>query len=99
MRLNNFLGVVAEREWDAIQAQKTLKVQWTDWKGLPAEGNLYSYILGTPSTDRVNASVGNVQAALGSAAHVLTARYSTPIQTHGTLGPSCAVADVKDGSR
>ena len=98
MRLKNFLGVVAEREWDAIQAQKTLKVQWSDWEGLPAQGNLYSYILGTPSTDRVNASVGNVQAALGSAAHVLTARYSTPIQTHGTLGPSCAVADVKDGS-
>jgi CO/xanthine dehydrogenase Mo-binding subunit len=98
VRLNNFLGVVAEREWDAIQAQKTLKVRWSDWEGLPAEGNLYSYILGTRSTDRVISSVGNAQAALGSAEHVLTARYSTPIQTHGTLGPSCAVADVKDGS-
>jgi CO/xanthine dehydrogenase Mo-binding subunit len=99
VRLKNFLGVVAEREWDAIQAARELKVRWSDWAGLPAMDKLYSYILDTPSLqDTVVASTGDAIKAIDTAARPLAATYTTPIQEHGSIGPSCAVADVKDGS-
>jgi nicotinate dehydrogenase subunit B len=49
VRRQNFLGVVAEREWDAIQAARDLDVTWSDWAGLPELDELYSYIRSTPS--------------------------------------------------
>jgi len=99
VRLNNFLGVVAEREWDAIQAARDLDVKWSNWAGLPTMDKLYSYIRDTPSLeDAVVSSTGDAGKALANAAHSVNATYTTPIQTHGSIGPSCAVADVKDGS-
>ena len=35
--------------------------------------------------------------ALASAPRVLRAPYAWPIQSHGSMGPSCAVADIRDG--
>ena len=99
VRLKNFLGVVAEREWDAIQAAQELDVKWSDWAGLPAMDELYSYIRKTPSLeDAVVASTGNAAKAIAGAARRFEASYTTAVQTHGSIGPSCAVADVKDGS-
>jgi CO/xanthine dehydrogenase Mo-binding subunit len=99
VRLNNFLGVVAEREWDAIQAARDLKVKWSSWAGLPAMDDLAGFVRATPSLqDTVVSSIGDAEAALARAAHALAATYTTPIQTHGSIGPSCALADVKDGS-
>lgn len=99
VRLNNFLGVVAEREWDAIQAANDLKVKWSDWAKLPTMDKLYSYVRNTPSLqDTVVASTGDVANALAGAARLFSESYTTPIQTHGSIGPSCAIADVKDGS-
>jgi CO/xanthine dehydrogenase Mo-binding subunit len=43
----------------------------------------------------VNASAGSVDAALAKAATTLQASYYTPIESHASLGPSCAIADVK----
>ena len=99
VRLKNFLGVVAEREWDAIQAADDLTVRWSDWAKLPTMGNLYKYIRNTPSLeDAVVASVGDAATALANAPRPFSATYTTPVQTHGSIGPSCALADVKDGS-
>jgi CO/xanthine dehydrogenase Mo-binding subunit len=99
VRQKNFLGVVAEREWDAIQAARKLKVQWSDWAGLPTMDKLYSYIRATPTLqDTVVSSVGDAARALDNAARPLAASYTTPIQEHGSIGPSCAIADVRDGS-
>ena len=99
VRLKNFLGVVAEREWDAIQAADDLKVRWSDWAKLPTMGNLYKYIRNTPSIeDAVVASTGDAATALANAPRPFSATYTTPVQTHGSIGPSCALADVKDGS-
>lgn len=36
----------------------------------------------------------NVQKALAGAAKTLSVGYDTPIETHGTLGPSCAVVSI-----
>jgi CO/xanthine dehydrogenase Mo-binding subunit len=99
VRLENFLGVVAETEWAAIQAAQNLKVKWSDWAGLPTMDNLYSYIRATPGNhDVVVATTGDAAAALAGAARPFSASYTSAVQTHGSLGPSCAIADVKDGS-
>jgi nicotinate dehydrogenase subunit B len=99
VRLNNFLGVVAEREWDAIQAAQGLEVKWSDWAGLPAMDKLYSYIRETPSLqDTVVSSTGDAVGALAGAPRAFSASYTTAVGTHGSIGPSCAVADVKNGS-
>lgn len=98
VRLNDFLGVVAEREWDAIKAAQNLKVQWSSWAGLPAMSDLYAYIERTPSKDRLVTNNGDVETTLAGAPRTLEASYTTPLQTHGSIGPSCAIADVKNGS-
>jgi CO/xanthine dehydrogenase Mo-binding subunit len=99
VRRKNFLGVVAEREWDAIRAARDLEVKWSDWAGLPAMDDVYSYIRETPSLeDKVVARTGDAAGAIASAPRRFQASYTTAVQTHGSIGPSCAVADVKDGS-
>jgi len=97
LREHNFLGVVAENEWDAVQAAQNLPVKWSNWKGLPAMADLYSAIRSDASAYSVVASGGNVSTALGAAKTTLQASYTTPIETHGSIGPSCAVAEIKDG--
>ncbi|NUT55879.1 MAG: xanthine dehydrogenase family protein molybdopterin-binding subunit, partial [Thermoleophilia bacterium] len=97
VRRKNFLGVVAEREWDAIRAARDLEVKWSDWAGLPAMDEIYSYVRETPSLeDKVVASTGDAAKALASASRRLEASYTTAVQTHGSIGPSCAVADWQD---
>ncbi|HWE60403.1 MAG TPA: molybdopterin cofactor-binding domain-containing protein [Chloroflexota bacterium] len=98
VREKNFLGVVSANEWDAIQAAQNLAVKWTDWKGLPAMADLNTTLRGMASKYAVNASVGNVGQGLAKAKTVLQATYSTPIESHASLGPSCAIADVKGDS-
>jgi len=93
----NFVGVVAEREELAIRAARELRVTWNDGAGLPEAGDLYEAIRTTPTTDRVVRNKGDVAAALAGAADVRRATYQTPFQMHASIGPSCAVADVKPG--
>jgi nicotinate dehydrogenase subunit B len=99
VRKGNFLGVVAGTEWDAIQAARKLTVTWSS-SGLtwPAMAELYTAMWAMPVHERqVLAEVGNVEAALASSARTIEARYEWPFQSHAMMGPSCAVADVRDG--
>ncbi|MEI7447610.1 MAG: molybdopterin cofactor-binding domain-containing protein, partial [Burkholderiales bacterium] len=41
--------------------------------------------------------IGDVAAALAAAPKRVKARYDFPVQTHASLGPSCAVAEFRDG--
>jgi len=93
----NFVGVVAEREELAIRAARELRVTWNDGAGLSETGDVYEAIRATPTTDRVVRSKGDVTAALAAAADVRRATYQTPFQMHASIGPSCAVADVRPG--
>jgi CO/xanthine dehydrogenase Mo-binding subunit len=98
VRKGNFLGVVAEREERAIEAARLLKVEWTGGRTLPDEQDLYQAVRGAkPIQTDVVTNSGNVDAELASAAKVLDATYTYPVQLHAMLGPSCAVADVRDG--
>lgn len=93
----NFVGVVAQNEWSAIQAAKALKVSWsTPATKLPANRDeLYAYLKNTKSfRDRPVANKGNLDSAFSQAARTFEATYHWPFQLHGMVGPSCAVADV-----
>jgi CO/xanthine dehydrogenase Mo-binding subunit len=91
VRRQNFLGVVAQTEWAAVRAARELKVTWSDGPPLPTAGDLYDVVQATPGGDRVLVDSG---APPGAAATVVTATYHWPYQSHGSIGPSCAVADV-----
>ena len=97
VRKGDFVGVVAEKEWQAIQAADKLKVTWTEWAGLPRQENLYDTFKHLPTVGDPSSATGDVNAGLSSAAKVVTAAYGSPYQMHASIGPSCAVADVRQG--
>lgn len=98
----NFVGVVCQREEQAIQAQEKLKVTWSDWAGLPGHENVFEALRRQPADKRIpnpnpKVETGNVDAALGNAAKTLTATYEYPFNAHAMFAPTCAVADIKSG--
>ena len=96
-RKGDFVGVVASKEYDAIQAAAQLKVKWVDEDTLPASGNLWKNLRNTPASEIVvipTKNVGNVDTALAASAKTLSASYGYPTHIHGVIGPSCAIADV-----
>jgi CO/xanthine dehydrogenase Mo-binding subunit len=89
---------VAKTEWAAIQGSRRLKVSWSDGQGLPDLSNLYETWRKQPIAKvDVPQNVGNVKTALAGAARTLKATYDFAIHTHGSMGPACAVAQMKDG--
>lgn len=94
----NFVGVVCEREEQALRAARDLKVTWQEVQILPAMGELFDVLRKIPSNDKLPANAGDVEGALGGAVKKLSAIYHWPYQLHASMGPSCAVADVKDGA-
>jgi nicotinate dehydrogenase subunit B len=93
---NNFVGVVAEKQWQAAQAAKGLKVTWKPGPGLPAQRDFYDYLRKQPSRDAMLVDSKDVDHKLKSASRVLKATYSHSFQAHGSIGSSCAVADVQE---
>ncbi|HEU0231297.1 MAG TPA: molybdopterin cofactor-binding domain-containing protein [Burkholderiaceae bacterium] len=106
VRDHDFLGVVAETEWGAIQAAQKLGsklhrkgpddglAKWSDWNGLAATDQVWDAVRKAPGKTQSVARHGDVDKALGVAAHTFKATYLTPFQTHGSIGPECAIADV-----
>lgn len=100
VRVQNFLGVVAPDEWAAIRAAKALKTTWSEWQGLPGSENLDRHVReSTLDRNETIVNKGDPAAALPTTAKQLSATYTWPCQSHASLGPSCAVADVRaDGT-
>jgi len=97
VRVGGFLGVVAEREWDAVRAARMLKTQWSTGTGLPDYLTLADAVRATKVVrDQDVAKQGDLSAlaAPGPGVSTLAATYWWPVQTHGSIGPSCGVADV-----
>src|SRR5581483_12012875 len=94
-----FVGVVFEREEQAIAGMSKLAVTWTPpAKPLPDMADLEQIIRATPANERVLVHAGNVDNAFADTATIkkqLRATYTTPFQSHGSMGPSCGVADVR----
>jgi nicotinate dehydrogenase subunit B len=99
VRQGNFLGVVAESEWGAIKAAEKLKASWSKSQTLPDAAKLWDEVRASKVVkDEVTSNVGNTAEAMGKAGvKTLKATYDFAIHTHGSIGPSCAVAEFKDG--
>ncbi|MGD0612385.1 MAG: molybdopterin cofactor-binding domain-containing protein [Anaerolineales bacterium] len=91
----NFIGVIAEREEQAIRAAKQLKVEWRESPTLPRMEDLYSYLRSQETDDSVLIDEGKAVTTLQHAPLQLQATYFQPYHAHASIGPSCAVADVK----
>jgi CO/xanthine dehydrogenase Mo-binding subunit len=92
----DFVGVVAQNPWQAIQAANKLKVHWSPGTGLPAQASYHDYLRHQkPTHDTLKVDSRDVPQKLAAAAKVRKATYLYPYQMHGSMGTSCAVADVR----
>ena len=94
VRRGDFVGVVAESEWDAVRAAQQLKVQWQETPSLPDMAKLPEVLRATKSTDTVVVNIGDPETAFGKATYVSSTTYFSPYQAHAPFGPNCAIADV-----
>ena len=105
VREGDFIGVVAEREWDAVRAAGQLDVGWSEVEPpFPQMDDLYEHIRRAPVV-RESAGAGrapdvapdrdSVETALVGAARVIEAQYEFPFQSHGCMAPACAVVDYR----
>ena len=103
VQVNNFLAVVAPKEYDAIQAAAQLKVVWKSDPKLSGSGNYWGWLRKAGDTNtrepaRYTANSSNVDGAMKAAAKTVTATYKYQYNGHMPIGPQCAIADVrKDG--
>ena len=109
VRVESFLAVVSDDEWAAVRASRELETKWTTWRGLPGHDNLERYLReGVVDRDQVLVNRGPsgpisdgdqsgapLEAALASAQTTMAATYFWPCQSHASMAPSCAVADVR----
>jgi len=98
VRIQSFLAVMAEREWDAVRAARALQTKWTAGTGLPDQGKEFDSMRASRVVrDQEIAKRGDLSAlsAPPAGTRPLAASYRWPIQTHGSIGPSCGVADVR----
>jgi CO/xanthine dehydrogenase Mo-binding subunit len=92
----NFVGVVAEKQWQVIQAAQQLKVGWNPGIQLASQDTYYDWLRQQPSRDVLLVDSKDLEQQLAKASSVMQARYVYPHQMHGSVGASCAVADVKE---
>ncbi|MFF7395359.1 molybdopterin cofactor-binding domain-containing protein [Achromobacter sp. NPDC008082] len=93
----DFIGVVADCEEQAIAAMRALKVRWKPVPPAPQLDDLAAAIRANPSKARPLIEDGDVDAVCAHAATQLRRTYVWPYQMHASIGPSCAVADFRDG--
>jgi nicotinate dehydrogenase subunit B len=92
----NFVGVVAEKPWQAMQIARALKVTWSSAPELPKQETFYDHLRNQkPTRDTLLVNSKDVEQKLSEAATVVKATYYHPYQMHGSVGSSCAVADVQ----
>lgn len=92
----DFVGVVAEKPWQAMEAAQRLRVRWSAGSLPASAAEFYEQLREqTPRHDTLVVDSGDTSERLAGAARVFEATYRHPYQMHGSLGTSCAVADVR----
>src|SRR5262245_52460133 len=98
VRVGSFLAVVAADEWAAVRAATALAATWSEPQTLPGSDRLDRWTRAAAiERDQAVVTRGDLAAAIAGAAKTLAATYYWPFQSHASLGPCCAVADIKDG--
>ena len=96
---NNFLAVVASSEWNAIRAAQPVEDEMVG-RGQPcpispSSGSMCARPRWCRTRSRAMSSSN--QMVLASDGKKLSATYDFAVNLHGSIGPSCAIADFKDG--
>ena len=93
----SYLAVAADDEWRAILAMRALaaSAQWRDGPPLPQQATIHDALMKLPAQD---IAVANTTAAAAPPVTTLHAQYRKPYLTHGSIGPSCAVAWLDQGT-
>jgi nicotinate dehydrogenase subunit B len=91
VRDGNFLAVVAKKEFQAVKAMTSLSAtaKWKEIATLPKQDDLRRVLVSLPSQDKTIFQRGNPASA---GQKTLEATYTRPYQSHGSIGPSCAIA-------
>ncbi len=97
VRDGNFLAVAAKKEFQAIKAMNALSAaaKWKETPSLPKQDDLLRVLTSLPSQDSTIFEHSN-PSAVGQ--KTIEATYTRPYQSHGSIGPSCAVAQLVDGA-
>lgn len=98
VRRSDFLGVIAENEWDAVRAAQQLKVTWDIPPILSGHARMHEQMRSSTTQDRVVSEKGDVAGTIAAAAHSVSFDGRGPYQMHAAFGPNCAIADVKRDS-
>jgi len=96
VRDGSFLAVVAAREDQAILAMHVLEdaARWDNPVQLPKQSDIQNVLRGLPNTPTTILDRGTVgQPGVKG----LRAIYARPYQSHGSIGPSCALAQFDGG--
>ncbi|KRR20571.1 aldehyde dehydrogenase [Bradyrhizobium lablabi] len=96
VRDGNFLALVAEKEFQAIKAMNALgaAAKWQETARLPRQDDLLAVLTSLPSQ---NSTIFERSNSPASGRKTIEATYTRPYQAHGSIGPSCAVAQLIDG--
>jgi nicotinate dehydrogenase subunit B len=98
VRRGDFIGIVAENEWDAVRAARQLQITWERKPVLPGNDRMFEQMRSEQTEDRVVLEKGNVATAFSTAPHVVAQIGRGPYHAHAAFSPNCAVADVKPDS-
>src|SRR5215470_7285967 len=100
VQINDFVGVVANSEWNAIKAANALAsgITWSTGDVFPNQPDLYTFLQQQPSRNSLSVNTGDVDQVMATAAKIMTAQYRYPYQMHGSLAASAAVVDVRGGT-
>jgi CO/xanthine dehydrogenase Mo-binding subunit len=91
IRDGSFIGVVAEREEQAIKAMLAIQHQckWSEESVLPDMADIEDFLYTQKSEDEI---LKDVSTGLNSADSLITSTFTRPYLAHASIGPSCALA-------
>ena len=94
VRDGSFVGVLAEREEDAIEAARKLRAKavWSDGPAMPQD--IYAWLKDHVAESKVQKENADAAAKARGVKH-FEAEYRKPFICHASIGPSCALAWLK----
>ncbi len=101
VRMQDFVAVASPDEWAAIRAARELKVQWSQSATLTGHQGVVDWAKAGPfiaEETLINKGDAKKLEALAANTQREKATYYWPVQSHGSIGPSCSVADVRADS-
>ena len=93
------VAVVAKNTWAAMKGRDALKIVWDDGPNKSYDSTSYKKMLedNVAKPGKVERDLGDAEAALKSAARVITADYYAPHLAHATMEPPAATARMTNG--